>query len=314
MSKTHRVSIETIGRDEGSLEPGSCVIRPTNVREGSRRWIFVAAWRTINVLLVLTFVSSIYCVGWEFSMRRYLRGFADAVIPAQGTPEEKIEAILYWMSTGPARLPAGPNALAADRDPAATLNYQALLTVCGTATNAFINLADSSGLTARRLLLLDSDRLTKHVVAEVLIGNRWVVVDPTFRFIPRGPDGRMLTRLDLTDQAVLEEATKHVRGYDTGYTYDRTAHVRVSRLGPFGAVLRRFLNTLGRGWEDSATTSLLLERQSFAAAVLSVLFFFLLLIGRAVFRWIGEVWLGLHPVRFRDQIRRAAQAFLEPAS
>jgi hypothetical protein len=313
MSKPDPTIVQSIGRYE---ESGTSVVRPAESSAFQKRghhWIFVACWRAINILLVLSFISSVFCIGWEFSMRRYLRGFSDALIPAQGTPEEKIQAILAWMSTGPARLPGGPASSASDRDPSATLNYEALLTVCGTATNAFINLADSSGLTARRLLLLDADHRTKHVVAEVLIGNRWIVVDPTFRFIPRGPDGQLLTRLDLANPSIFKDATKNLPSYAATYTYDRTAHIRLAKLGPFGRILRKALNPLGQGWEDSATTSLLLERQSFAAAVASVLFFFLLLIARGAFRWAGEAWLGLHPTHFRDQVRRAAHAFLETA-
>jgi hypothetical protein len=313
MSKTDPTSIHSM---DGYMESGESVARSAKVstfRQRNQHWMFVATWRAINILLVLSFLSSVFCIGWEFSMRRYLRGFSDAVIPAQGTPEEKIQAILYWMSTGPARLPAGPAAAVSDRDPSATLNYKALLTVCGTATNAFINLADSSGLTARRLLLLDADHRTKHVVSEVLIGNRWIVVDPTFRFIPRGPDGQFLTRVELADPSVLKYATRNLPGYAPNFTYDRTAHIRLSRFGPLGIGLRKVLDTLGNGWEDSATASLFVERESFAAAIASVLLFFLLLIVRGGLRWAAEAWLGLHPRHFRDQVRRAAHAFLETA-
>ena len=66
------------------------------------------------------------------------------------------------------------------RDPEDTLNYSGLLHVCGSATNAFVNLADSSGLRARRLLLLSPRGTASHVVAEVSLDGRWVVVDPVF--------------------------------------------------------------------------------------------------------------------------------------
>jgi putative ABC transport system permease protein len=51
---------------------------------------------------------------------------------------------------GPPRLRSGFVGPAQDRDPTDTLNYDSLLRVCGTATNAFINLAVSGGLPARR--------------------------------------------------------------------------------------------------------------------------------------------------------------------
>lgn len=314
MGKTNRAPIgEVTGYSRSSIPVPDSAERAAS-RAGERHRLFGFAWHTINILLIITFFGSAFCIGWEYSVRRYLRGFSDAVVPAQGTPEGKVEAILVWMSNGPTRLPAGPDVAASDRDPTATLNYQALLTVCGTAVNAFINLADSSGLSARRLLLLDKDRRTKHVVAEVLIDGRWIVVDPTFRSIPRAPDGRLLTRTDLASPAVLEAATKNFPRYDASYTYDHTAHIRISRIRLVGGPLRRILNTLAPGWEDSATVSLLVERQSYLAAAVSVLLLLFLLIARAAFRWFGETRLGLRPSRFRDQLRRAAHAFLETAS
>jgi hypothetical protein len=123
-------------------------------------------------------VAAVYATAWEYSTRRYLKGFSDAIIPAAASPEEKIQAILDWMAHGPARLRSGFVSSGQDRDPTDTLNYDSLLRVCGTATNAFINLAVSGGLPARRILLLNSDQGAKHVDAEVLVKGRWIVVDP----------------------------------------------------------------------------------------------------------------------------------------
>src|SRR5579863_7550659 len=131
--------------------------------------VFRVAWWGTNALLAI----AIFCLGysstWEYSVRQYLRGFSDALIPAASSPELRVEAILSWMRSGPQRpVASNPDGLS-KRDPETTLNYKQLLSVCGTATNAFLNLARSSGLTARRLLLLTPDRTTKHVVAEVQI-------------------------------------------------------------------------------------------------------------------------------------------------
>src|SRR5262249_58896972 len=121
----------------------------------------------------------------EWWARRSREGFSDAIVPANVPPERRVEAILGWMQKGPARseLPV-PTGLAM-RNPQNTLNYEQLLAVCGTATNAFLNLARSSDLEARRLLLLTPERNTKHVVAEVRVNDRWIVVDPTYRSILR---------------------------------------------------------------------------------------------------------------------------------
>ncbi|MGA9461916.1 MAG: hypothetical protein WBV28_03945, partial [Terracidiphilus sp.] len=204
-----------------------------------------------------------------------------------------------------------PDPSSPDRDPTDTLNYSSLLRVCGTATNAFINLADSAGLAARRLLLLNSNALTKHVVAEVLMDGRWVVVDPTFHLIMRGPDGVPLTREQLVDPAALAAATRNVVGYSPDYSFERTAHVRAGRLRWLGVPIRSALNKLWPGWEDSTAVSLLLERESLATLVTALTLLFLLALLRVGLRWYGERRLGVRPIRVRQQIRRAFHAFVD---
>ena len=196
-----------------------------------RHRFFWSAWYFVNALLLVSIFAAVYATAWEYSTRRYLKGFSDAIIPAAASPEEKIQAILDWMAHGPARLWSGSVGSAQDRDPTDTLNYDSLLRVCGTATNAFINLADSGGLPARRILLLNSDQGAKHVDAEVLVKGRWIVVDPGFRAILRTRDGNTLTRDQLVSPAVFLAATQDIPRYDPSYTFERTTHVRTARLG-----------------------------------------------------------------------------------
>ena len=191
------------------------------------------------------------------------------------------------------------------RDPTQTLNYAKLLRACGTATNAFINLADSGGLKARRLLLLDSHRLTKHVVAEVLVDGRWIVVDPAFQRILRGPDGMPLTREELAEPAVWSAATRDIPGYNPSYTYDVTAHVRLARLTWIGSPLRTMLGRFAPTWENSWALSLLLERESLALLVISIAFTLLLYAIRSLLRRYGEKRLNIRTIRLTDQVRRA---------
>jgi len=47
---------------------------------------------------------------WEYSVRQYLKGFSDAIIPEATSPQEKAQAILTWMLNGPPRLEATPAA------------------------------------------------------------------------------------------------------------------------------------------------------------------------------------------------------------
>ncbi len=264
------------------------------------------------MLLVTAFVAMFYSCVREYSVRRYLDGFSDAIVPNTLPAEQKVEAILNWMRAEPSRAnTATPEALAT-RDPEMTLTYRQLLNVCGTATNAFLNLARSSDLRVRRLLLLSPDRRTKHVVAEVLINDRWVIVDPAYRVIMKDGRGRYLTRSDLRDPAVFSEAAAAIPNYPREYTYDQIAHVRLARLPLEGWHLRRFLDSVYPGWDEAADWSLLLERESFFYLVLSAAaaLFFLLL--RVVLAWYADRRLRIPRFRLREHAIRAGAAFFSP--
>jgi hypothetical protein len=271
--------------------------------------IFRVVWRGVNLLLVAAIVSSIYAGIREYSVRRYLDGFSDAIVPNSLPEEQKLEAILDWMRAEPSRaVAANPDELS-KRNPEMTLTYSQLLNVCGTATNAFLNLVRSSDLRARRLLLLTPDNNTKHVVAEVFIGGRWIIVDPTYRVILKDAAGHFLTRKDLQNPAVFEQAVSVVPKYPREYTYDHFAHVRLARLPYVGFALKRVLSTLAPGWEEAVDWSLLLERESFFYLVLSVsaILFFLLL--RAVLAWYADSRLRIPRFHFREHALRAGVAF-----
>jgi Transglutaminase-like superfamily len=276
-----------------------------------RARIFETFWYCVNILLLLSALFLLYSAGWEYSTRKYLRGFSDAIIPASATPLDKAQTILDWMAHGPDRAP-GPGMIS-DRDPSDTLNYRSLLRVCGTATNAFVNVANASGLPARRLLLLDDQRMAKHVVAEVLIGTRWVIVDPSFRVIPRGADGEPLTREQLQDPATFRFAVSKIPNYNLSYDYRSTVHLRMSRV-PFGGAARTVLRSFVPKWEDSVYTTLLVERESFAALVLAFFSFVVLFFTRMTLRVIGERHLGMHHPKVRERFLRAFRTFLHEST
>lgn len=221
-------------------------------------------------------VLSILSVAWEYWTRAYLKGFSDAILPASSSPQEEITSILNWMSRGPARQEGEPADLLADRNPNDTLNYKALLRVCGSATNAFINLADSVGLPARRLLLLNSRGSTMHVVAEVWVGDRWIVVDPAYRVILRGMDGEPLTREQLTNQVIFAHAIRGIPGYGSEYDFSETSHLHLGRLGPVGVSLNRTLQRFDPDWDGSPMLSMLVERESLGISFIAVSLFILL--------------------------------------
>ena len=272
--------------------------------------IFRAAWWGSNLLLAMAFAALLYSCTWEYSVRHYLKGFSDAIIPAGYAPEQKIDAILDWMRSGPPRAVAANIDALSTRDPETTLNYQQLLAVCGTATNAFLNVARSAGLNVRRLLLLTPDRSTKHVVAEVLLRGRWIIVDPTYRVVLRDAHGEFLTRRELQNPAVLAQAVSSVPNYPKDYTYEHFAHVRLARLPLDGLHLRGALDSVVPGWDEAIDWSLLLERESFFYLVLTAgaTIFFLLL--RAVLAWYADSRLRIPRFHLREHVVRAGAAFI----
>ena len=271
--------------------------------------LFRAVWRVVNIALVVSLVALVYSAGWELSVRDYLNGFGDAIIPLNAAPEQRVEAILQWMHNGaPRSAESNPTGLAV-RDPETTLNYRQLLSVCGTATNAFLNLARSAHLQVRRLLLLSPDRNTKHVVAEVLLNGRWIVVDPTFRMVMRNAKGEMLTRKELQNPQNFAEASARSPGYPAIYSYDKFAHVRFARLPLDGLRLRPVLDFVIPGWDEKVDWILLLERESFFALATATFATFLLLLLRQLLAWYADRRLKVSRFRLRSHVARAGVAF-----
>ena len=270
--------------------------------------IFRAVWWSTNVLLAVALVAVAYAGYREFAIRWYLDGFSDAIVPGIMPAEPKVQALLDWIRIEPSRVPGNPDGLST-RDPHITLNYQKLLQVCGTATNAFLNLAREDDLRVRRLLLLGPDGSAKHVVAEVFIDGRWIVVDPTYHVIMRDSSGRMLTRVDLQRQDLLAQATSSVPNYPREYTFDHVAHVRMARLPIAGRYLRGFFDAIYPGWEEAVDWSLLLERESFFYLMLASMLFLLLLAFRQILGWYADSMLRIPRFHFREKLIRASTAF-----
>jgi len=261
-----------------------------------------------NLLIVSFVLLTLYGAAWEYSTREYLRGFSDAIVPFAASPEQRVEAILNWMNNGPARNQYLPAEDADTRDPVDNLNYATLLRICGNATNAFVNLADASDLDVRRLLLLSPEGNTNHVVAEVHIGGRWVVVDPSFRTVLRDRLGNLLTREQLAQPETFELATGAIPHYDPQYAYIHTAHVHLAKLPLIGKSLQRTLDSRFPRWDESANWTMLVERPSFAVLAIGLLLLMLSLLLR---RWLenyGRKYLGVGRVRLRVQIRRGRSA------
>ena len=190
-----------------------------------------------------------------------------------------------------------------------TLNYLQLLRVCGTATNAFLNLARASDLQVRRLLLLSPDRTTKHVVAEVMIDRRWVVVDPAYRVIMKDAQGHLLSRKELQDPTIFKTAASAIPNYSPEYNYEHFGHLRLERLPLDGLYLRKLFDAIYPSWEEAADWSLLLERQSFFYLVLAAVATMFFLVIRQTLALYADRVLRTPRFHLRENIVRAIVAF-----
>ncbi len=271
-------------------------------------FVFQVATFSVNILLISSVLLTLFGIGWEYSTRQYLSGFANAVLPSVSSSEEKVQAILAWMQQGPARSADYYSDDSQNRDPVDTLNYKELLTVCGTGTNAFVNLASAGGIEARRLLLLDAQSMTtNHVVAEVYIDGRWVVVDPSFHAILRGNDGRLLTRQELAHPDILQDATRNIPGYDLAYNYEHTAFIHLGRLPLLGQFLQIELNSLPGSWEDVINWTVLVERESYDTIVIGIVLLCFAIVLRRIIFWYGRK-ISIIPMNAWEQLRNTGVA------
>jgi hypothetical protein len=55
--------------------------------------IFRSLWWLVNLLVLVTLLCTIWTGNREYSVRRYLSGFSDAIIPQADPPQEKVEAM-----------------------------------------------------------------------------------------------------------------------------------------------------------------------------------------------------------------------------
>jgi len=244
---------------------------------------------------------------WRGQIPKSARTLGQGEGPA--SPQQKVEAILDWMSKGPQRQNTDHPENLSQRDPLDTLNYQQLLAVCGSATNAFLNLSRSAGLETRRLLLLTPERTAKHVVVEVYLEGRWVIVDPSYRLLMKDARGNLLTRKDLQNLETLREATSSLPHYPPEYTYERFAHVRLAALPFHGAGLRKLLDFFFPRWEEYSNWNLLLERRSFLYLFISANSLIFLVLVRSVLAWMADHYLHVPRFHFLASVGRATVSF-----
>jgi hypothetical protein len=233
-----------------------------------------------------------------------LKGFSDAVIASSDDSVQKVEVILAWMEHGPAHRSTPDPGVPDTSHPERAQNYHQLLEVCGTAANAFVNPAQSSGLQARPLLLWEENNRSKPVVVETLIDNRRVV-DPCVCAILWLPTGRPAIREELRNPEAFRAATRTIPNYPSTNTCEKAVHVRLARISLFGIFIRRTLNSIWPSCEESINRTLLLERESIARMAVSILLFCFALTIRWFVGWYGSCKPGIARERLRDRLVKA---------
>jgi hypothetical protein len=275
---------------------------------GSHRCFTLARFAT-GALVIFALGLFIYGLAWNYSTRRYLRGFADAIIPLDDTAEKKTEALLRWFRDEPQRLDTAVEGAGQLRDPVTIVQNKQLLKVCGSASNAFINLADAAGLKTRRLLLIAESGTVMHVVAEVQWDRRWVAVDPQQGRVFRDHLGRALSKEELRDPAVFQDAIRGMPRYNPEYTFAHTHHIHLQRI-PLGNLLRSALTHFFPGWEAAVNWAYILENPSLWPIVISIPLFFL----GSILNWLvgcyGRKKLGIGTPGLGPQLLRAGRALL----
>jgi len=240
-----------------------------------------------RAIILAAVCLAIYGLGWNYSTKRYLKGFADAIIPLSGSAQEKTEALVEWFHHEPKRadssLPVSAGVFDG-RDPVYIVQNARLLGVCGTSSNAFMNLAAAAGLRVRRLLLLDQHGGTIHVVAEVQWGERWVVVNPQQGLVFKDKQGRGLTKQELRDPTVFADAISRMPGYDPKYNFQHTIHLHLERIPVLGHALRVAFNHLIPGWDEAVNWAYFPENPSLWLIFASIPLFLLGILGDLVVR------------------------------
>jgi hypothetical protein len=120
------------------------------------------------------------------------------------------------------------------------------------------------------LLLTNERHGAKHVVAEVYLDGRWVVVDPGFRALLRDGNGRLLTKEELRDAIIFRQATGGIAGYNPEYTYDRTGYIRFEKIPIVGKALRRLTGVLFRRPPEEIPRPRFLDRSELVVLYLGV--------------------------------------------
>jgi hypothetical protein len=239
----------------------------------------------------------------EYSVRKYLSGFSNAVVPEAAASREKVEAVLAWMSNGPPRLEA--NEILSPHDPTdspataggAWKRYECFpepVAQCGTGDAAAVAAHTRTDCRAR---------------GSRGAARRCIIVDPTYRVMLNDAQGNLLTRKDLHNPATFLEATSQIPKCLPEENYENYAQVRLSSVPLHGFHIREQIDRFFPGGDEYLDWSLLLERRSFLFFFLSVNALVGLLILRVILGVLADRHFRVPRFRLGNKPSRAIAAF-----
>ncbi len=237
--------------------------------------LFRAVWYTGNILLISRSVAGrVFGRLGVFDPQILERVFRCRRSRFSHPPKAKVEAILRWMSQGPAR-PAGRSGSFFTR-PRSNRYFQLHVAVAKFAVRR--QMPSSTSLIARdagpapvapRFPANDEARGGRGLDRWALDCRRSGISHDAARQPMAASDARATER-----SAVFLRRDPRRSAVTTDYTYDRTVHVRLSRLGLMAPPLRSALNLISPRLGRFHTLSLLMERESLATMVVALIFVF----------------------------------------
>jgi hypothetical protein len=238
------------------------------------------------ILVILALLAS-FAALWQWLLFVEDNSFLDGICSALGVrdvgPEARAVRLYRWTSTYDDHIPPSESAVPPSRYDALTLrsivDHRAYFQAdCGSKARLLVALAERAGLKGRELRLCDSGHITRHVVCEVQITNRWVVFDPTIGLDFRRRDGRLATAAELRESALLAANAIRAPRYNAHrWNFDHAERLHFEKLPLLGGLIRRLAPHLtGRPAEELAFPAALDRPRLVTAGGLSVFALFAL--------------------------------------
>jgi hypothetical protein len=245
--------------------------------------------RSERLLLSLLAISSLLCL-WQLALFAVDSSFVDGICAVVARPdlpaEQRTLQLFRWVNTYdddamPSSAATPPRGLLTPR---AMIEHRAYFRAnCGSKAWLLAILARHAGLQARELRLCDAHHLARHVVCEILVGNRWVVLDPTVDLDFRRRDGQLATADELRDPVLLAINARRAEYYDRQlWQFTHAERLHFEKVPLVGGLLRRLASRLtGRPAEEIAVPAALEQPRLVAAGSLAA-FALLALAGTAL--------------------------------